>query len=243
MLFIYIFDTPFLFETALAEEVTSEEANDKKADSANKTTKSYSDLLWEYRWYVLGTSLFILSSLALTFYIFSGPVVEVPPTVAPPTAPVLMPHIPGQTITDLIAVKPTVCIDTTFSKAMPNVLSVDSHFFHLDPTSVVDPNFIKGFRVGTDLYQVYLMPESVYDDLSKDFWIQAAQNQFGKVVFQSPDVTFLYTKVAVIPVDAVNYTVYHKVDLVKIIQDPGHPSIPRILTSYLFKDNESGWFQ
>jgi hypothetical protein len=90
---------------------------------------------------------------------------------------------------------------------------------------------------------VYLMPDNPYAELSQNFWIQSAQNQFGKVAFTSLDTTFLYTQVAVIPLDAVNYTVYHKVDIVKIIQDPGHQAIPRILVSYLFKDNESGWFQ
>jgi hypothetical protein len=87
------------------------------------------------------------------------------------------------------------------------------------------------------------MPDNPYAELSQNFWIQHAQQELGKVTFQSPDVTFLYTQVAVIPVDSINYTVYHKVDIVKIIQDPGHRAIPRILTSFLFKDNEYNWAQ
>lgn len=238
LLMFYFFEIPFLFETVLAEELAADTADKKVespvAESQQKTSKSYGDILWEYRWYLLGASLVIISSVVLVVYLSSG---STPP-------PLLMPHVPGQTITDLIAIKPNVCIDPLFSKAMPEVFSVDSNFFNADRTAVVDPNFIRGFRVGEDFYQVWLMPANTpYAEISQNFWIAEAQTQLGKVTFPSPDVTFLYTQVAVIPLDAVNYTVYHKVDIVQIIQDPGHQAIPRILTSYLFKDNEYGWVQ
>ena len=181
--------------------------------------------------------------MAFVIYISAGS--TPPPVVEPPVpvAPLLMPHVTDQTITSLIALKPSVCIDPLFSDAMPKVFSVDSNFFHSDRASVVDPNFIKGFRSGEDFYQTYLMPDAPYSDLSRDFWIQEAQSLYGKVAFPSPSYTFLYTQVAVIPADAINYTVYHKVDLVQLVQDPGHQAIPRILTSYLFKDNEYNWAQ
>ncbi len=240
-----LFETPFLFETALAEELTSNGENtDKKEESvvvSKNHQNTYGEMLWTYRWYFVGASLIVLSSMAFILYTFSG--TTPPPPAIPPVAPLLMPHVPGQTIDALIAINPNVCIDPLFSKAMPDILSVDSNFFHTNPGTVVDPNFIKGFRVGDALYQTYLMPDTPYAELSKDFWIQQAQKEFGKAAFSTPDTTFLYTQVAVIPVDAVNYTVYHKIDIVKIIQDPGQQAIPRILTSYLFKDNEPGWFQ
>jgi hypothetical protein len=88
-------------------------------------------------------------------------------TPTPP--PLLMPHVPEQTITALMILKPEVCIDPVFSKNMPDVLSVDSNFFHSNPASVIDPNFIKGFRVGENIYQVYLMPDNPYAELSQNF--------------------------------------------------------------------------
>ena len=239
-----VFETPFLFETVLAEELSSDNG-DKKEESivAASQQKSSSEMLWSYRWYLIGASLIIISTVAFVIYISSGS--TPPPVVQPPEAavPLLMPHVPGQTITGLIVLKPEVCIDPLFSKAMPDVISVDSNFFHADRCSVVDPNFIKGFRAGEEFYQTYLMPDGPYNELSRDFWIHEAQSLYGKVAFPSPSYTFLYTQVAVIPADAINYTVYHKVDLVQIIQDPGHKAIPRILTSYLFKDNEYNWAQ
>lgn len=236
------FETPSLFETVLAEELSSDNGDKKEesvvAENQQKSSKSYSEILWEYRWYLIGASLVIISSVALVIYISSG---SLPPEGPSPVAPLLMPHVPGQTITALRALNPEVCIDPLVSDAMPKMLSVDSNFFHTKP--VADPYFIKGFRVGDTFYQVYLMPDNPYAELSQNFWIQHAQQELGKVTFQSPDVTFLYTQVAVIPVDSINYTVYHKVDIVKIIQDPGHRAIPRILTSFLFKDNEYNWAQ
>ena len=238
------FETPFLFETVLAEELSSDNGDKKeKSVVAESQQKSSSEMLWSYRWYLIGASLVIISTVAFVIYISSG--ATPPPIVQPPApvAPLLMPHVPGQTIKNLIALNPAVCIDPLFSKAMPDVLSVDSNFFHADRSSVVDPNFIKGFRVGEDFYQTYLMPDVPYSELSRDFWIHEAQSLYGQVAFPAPSYTFLYTQVAVIPADAINYTVYHKVDLVQIIQDPGHQAIPRILTSYLFKDNEYNWYQ
>lgn len=250
LLTFYFFETPFFFETAFAEDVASDTVKKDEsfvADDPKKSPKSYSELFWDYRWYLLGTAIVLASSAVVIFYVFSGspdvPNITPPPLLPPPTPPLLMPHVYSQTITELIRIKPEVCIDRLFSNAMPEVLSVDSNFFHAERASVQDPNFIKGFRVANDFYQIYFMPDRPYAELSQQFWILEAQTQLGKVTFPTQDVTFLYTQVAVIPLDALNYTVYHKVDIVKIIQDPGHPAIPRILTSYLFKDNESGWFQ
>jgi hypothetical protein len=81
-----------------------------------------------------------------------------------------MPHIPGQTITDLRLVRPDVHIDPNISAQMPEVISVDANFKHHLGVQVIDPNFIKGFRVGDQIYQVYLMPQDTpYPELSQNF--------------------------------------------------------------------------
>ena len=111
---------------------------------------------------MLGSSLVIIASVAFIIYIMSA-------GSPPPADPLMMPHVPSQTITELILLKPEVCIDPMFSKAMPDVLSVDSNFFHANPNAVVDPNFIRAVRVGDEFYQVYLMPDTIYQDLSKNY--------------------------------------------------------------------------
>jgi hypothetical protein len=88
------------------------------------------------------------------------------------------------------------------------------------------------------------MPQDTpYPELSQNFWINEAQKTLGKINFSHPTQTFLYTQVAVIPVDTITYTVYHKVDIVQVIADPGNTSVPVIKASLLFRDNEFGWVQ
>ena len=239
---VYFLETPLLFETALAEEITADTSEKKEdpiiAENQQKTPKSYSDILWGYRWYFLGLTGIIIIGLVV-YFSNSASTVAAPEGFIPQG---LMPHIPGQTITDLRLVRPDVHIDPGISALMPEVISVDANFKHQGGVLVADPNFMKGFRVGDNLYQVYLMPQDTpFPEVSQNFWINEAQRMFGRVNFAHPTETFLYTQVAVIPVDTITYTVYNKVDIVQVIADPGNTSVPVIKASFLFRDNEFGW--
>lgn len=235
--FFYFFEAPFLLETAFAEELTSSETqkNNEITPDKKPETKTYSNILWEYRWYLLGSVAFLILGVIIYSAIYSD---------VPVVGAGAMPHVPGQTITDLLKVRPDLHIDPDVSKLMPERIHVEHVFKHSLNANVIDYNFIKGFRSGDQIYQVYLMPsDTPYPEVSQAFWIQEAQNQLGKVTFNDPSQTFVYTQVAVVPLDTATYTVYHKVDIVQVIQDPGYTSVPVVKTSYLFKDHEYAWFQ
>ena len=93
-----------------------------------------------------------------------------PPAIEPipvPPGAGVMPHVPGQTIKDLLLVRPDVHMDPKVSALMPDMLTPTSNIRHT--LAVVDPNFIRGFRVGDPVFQVYLMPDNPYAGLSQAF--------------------------------------------------------------------------
>lgn len=214
----------YLFETALAEEApSSDEVSYKKIEPA-KNNKTYSDILWEYRWYMWGAAFVIFPSLLLVAYLYSTGKFQL---LLRPLSPinVVMPYITKQTINNLL-LRPDVHSDPQISSKMPAVLSPDSNFRHR----------------GALLYHAYLMPlDTPYPEVSQDSWSQEAQNHLGKIGFKTQTETFMYTQVAVIPIDTATYTVYHKIDTVSVMADPGNKSIPVIKASLLFRDNAFAW--
>ena len=130
MAFFYIFETPSMFEPAFAEGLTSSETetDSESQDSKvkDKTSKTYSDILWEYRWYLAGV---LLVSAGITFFL-GGDVPPMPPAPRIPIVPPgvrgfgLTPHVSGQLITDLIAIRPDVHYDPLISAQIPARLTL-----------------------------------------------------------------------------------------------------------------------
>jgi hypothetical protein len=121
-------------------------------------------------------------------------------------------------------------------KNFSDVLRVKS-FFYFDAS---DQSFPSGFStINEEKYYLFRVLEaSEYDKITSTYWLEEVNKNSNFGHFPS-NVTLMYTKVAVLPVDSVHYNLYHKVDVVQLIPDQGAPN----KASFLFKDTEVGWIK